>query len=289
MKSKTVLKPPVLLIQSALLVLIIAFSSSAAFAQENGSETEEWRFAFIPYIWITSMNGEMTVRGRTIDIDASFGDILENSDSVFAFNGILSARKGRWGGYLDGTYMKLGTDDSKREPSGATVDTTNQLAYFEFGGLYRLGEGVWGADWQEGEQAKGRRWFLDFIAGGRMTTQDNQFTLKGLPGGNRQIQISQSRTWTDPIFGFLGITDLSESRRWEFRLKGDIGGFGVASQFMWNFLATVGYNFQAGKTNLAPYLGYRAFYQDFQDGSGADAYQWDVTLHGPVLGLKIGW
>jgi hypothetical protein len=285
MLTKPELKATVLILQSALMALVILFSTSGAFAQEMGSETKEWRFAFIPYIWITSMNGEMTVRGRTVDIDASFGDIIDNADSIFAFNGILAARKGRWGGYVDGTYMKLGTDDSKLGP--LTVDTTNQLAYFEFGGLYRLGEGVWGADWQEDKPAKGRRWFLDFIAGGRMTTQDNQFTLKGVQGSSRQI--SQSRTWTDPIFGFIGITDLSESRKWEFRLKGDIGGFGVASQFMWNFLATVGYNFQAGKANLAPYLGYRAFYQDFSDGSGQEAYEWDVTLHGPVLGLKIGW
>ena len=287
MRKKPALKSSYRMLQSVVMAFALLFSSSAALAQEYGSETKGWRFGFIPYIWITSMNGEMTVRGRTIDIDASFGDILENSDSVFAFNGILSARKGRWGGYLDGTYMKLGTDDSKLERLGLTVNTTNQLAYFEFGGLYRLGEGVWGEDWQEGKQVKGRRWFLDFLAGGRMTTQDNQFTLKGLPGGDRQI--SQSRTWTDPIFGFMGITDLTESRKWEFRLKGDIGGFGVASQFMWNFLATVGYNFQAGNVNLAPYLGYRAFYQDFKDGSGQDAYQWDVTLHGPVLGFKVGW
>ncbi|UCE64397.1 MAG: hypothetical protein JSU59_04450, partial [Nitrospirota bacterium] len=174
MRTKPAWKGTVFLFQSFFVALVIFISNSAALAQEMGSETKEWRFAFIPYIWITSMSGEMTVRGQTIDIDASFGDILENSDSVFAFNGILAARKGRWGGYLDGTYMKLGTDDSKIGQS--TVDTTNQLAYFEFGGLYRLGEGVWGADWQAGKPAKGRRWFLDFIAGGRMTTQDNQFT-----------------------------------------------------------------------------------------------------------------
>ena len=244
MLKKPALKPYLRIFPSALITLVLFLSSSAALAQEMGSETKEWRFGFLPYIWITSMNGDMTVRGRTVDIDASFGDILDNADSLFAFNGILTARKGRWGGYVDGTYMKIGTDDSKLGPT--TVDTTNQLAYFEFGGLYRLGEGVWGADWQEDKPAKGRRWFLDFIAGGRLTTQDNQFTLQGVQGRTRQV--SQSRTWTDPIFGFLGITDLSESRKWEFRLKGDIGGFGVASDFMWNFLATVGYNFQAAQS-----------------------------------------
>lgn len=38
-----------------------------------------------------------------------------------------------------------------------------------------------------------------------------------------------------------------------------------------------------------PIPGDRAFYQDFQDGSGQMAYPCDVSLHGPVLGLTIGW
>ena len=184
MDTKRELTPYVLILQFSVVALIITFSSTLALAQEHGSETKEWRFAFIPYLWITSMTGELTVQGRTVDIDASFGDILDNSDSIFAFMGILSARKGRWGGYLDGTYMKLGTDDSKlTTPLGdLNVSTTDQLAYFEFGGLYRLGEGVWGEDWQTDKPAKGRRWFLDAIAGGRMTTQDNQIEFTGPRG-----------------------------------------------------------------------------------------------------------
>ena len=140
------------------------------------------------------------------------------------------------------------------------MSTTDQLAYFEFGGLYRLGEGVWGEDWQKEKPARGRRWFLDAIAGGRMTTQDNQIEITGPRGGRN---LSQSRTWTDPIFGLMAITDLTESRKWEFRLKGDIGGFGVASQFMWNFLAAVGYNFEALKLNWAPMWAIGPFIKTF--------------------------
>jgi hypothetical protein len=35
--------------------------------------------------------------------------------------------------------------------------------------------------------------------------------------------------------------------------------------------------------------GYRALSQDYDDGSGADRFEWDVTLHGPLLGLSIGF
>ncbi|MDX1412395.1 MAG: hypothetical protein R3351_09580, partial [Nitrospirales bacterium] len=147
-------------------------------------------------------------------------------------------------------------------------------------------EGVWGEDWQEDKPAKGRRWFLDFLAGGRLTTGDDQFEFTGPLAGRT---VNQSRTWTDPILGLIGITDLTESRKWEARLKADIGGFGVASQFMWNFVASVGYNFEALNVNWVPYLGYRALYQDFSDGSGRNAFAWDMTLHGPVLGLRVAW
>ncbi len=31
----------------------------------------------------------------------------------------------------------------------------------------------------------------------------------------------------------------------------------------------------------------RALYQDFEEGSGSDRFVWDVTLHGPILGLNV--
>ena len=97
MDTKRGLTPYVLILQFTAVALIITFSSTLALAQEHGSETKEWRFAFVPYIWITSMSGQLTVQGRTVDIDASFGDILDQSDSLFAFMGILSATEGAMG------------------------------------------------------------------------------------------------------------------------------------------------------------------------------------------------
>ncbi len=32
---------------------------------------------------------------------------------------------------------------------------------------------------------------------------------------------------------------------------------------------------------------YRALHQDFEDGSGARKFEWDMTLHGLVVGLNI--
>ena len=33
--------------------------------------------------------------------------------------------------------------------------------------------------------------------------------------------------------------------------------------------------------------GYRALYQDFEDGSGRDRFEWNITMHGPVMAFSI--
>jgi hypothetical protein len=36
-------------------------------------------------------------------------------------------------------------------------------------------------------------------------------------------------------------------------------------------------------------LGYRALSVDFEKGSGANKYDYDVIQHGPLLGLTVGF
>jgi hypothetical protein len=50
----------------------------------------------------------------------------------------------------------------------------------------------------------------------------------------------------------------------------------------------IGYQFNFfGEDNARVFAGYRALYQDYTDSSGTDKFQWDMTLHGPILGLAI--
>ena len=54
-------------------------------------------------------------------------------------------------------------------------------------------------------------------------------------------------------------------------------------------MGTIGYRFSlfSAKNNARVAGGYRAIYQDYKDGSGDDKFEWDVTFHGPILGLVI--
>jgi hypothetical protein len=86
-----------------------------------------------------------------------------------------------------------------------------------------------------------------------------------------------------------GATTAHKSERWDLVLAGSVGGFGVGSDFAWHASGLLGYRFPlfSKENNAAFFAGYRALYQNYSDGSGDDKFQWDVTLHGPILGLRI--
>lgn len=44
-----------------------------------------------------------------------------------------------------------------------------------------------------------------------------------------------------------------------------------------------------GKDNAQFLFGYRALYQDYKKGSGSGLFEFDATMHGPIVGLSIGF
>ena len=62
---------------------------------------------------------------------------------------------------------------------------------------------------------------------------------------------------------------------------GDVGGFGVGSDFAWSVTGLFGYKWQAGTVEWAILAGYKALGQDYTTGSGAQRFRWDTTMHGP--------
>ena len=50
---------------------------------------------------MTSVNGNATARGHTVDIDANFFDIVEKSNSLMALMGYFEARKGPFALFTD--------------------------------------------------------------------------------------------------------------------------------------------------------------------------------------------
>jgi len=115
------------------------------------------------------MNGNMTVKGVDSDVDENFSDILSNLD--IALEAHFEVWKGRWGGFFDGTYVKLKTD------AGTTgnIDITSTIGLVDFGGFYRVGT------WPVGTpENKGRSLSLDALVGGRYMDLKVKFDPKHL-------------------------------------------------------------------------------------------------------------
>jgi hypothetical protein len=88
----------------------------------------------------------------------------------------------------------------------------------------------------------------------------------------------------DPVVGLSYEYLISD--QWSFRLYGDVGGFGTASDFTWQGL---GMMFFKPWKNVSIFAGYRAIGTDYESGSGADKFTYDATVHGPILGFDFRW
>jgi len=63
-------------------------------------------------------------------------------------------------------------------------------------------------------------------------------------------------------------------------------GFGVGSDFAWQALGVVEWQPFQYASFLA---GYRILDMDYEEGSGADYFRYDVSTAGPMLGLNFKW
>ena len=114
-------------------------------------DPDAWRFRVALYGWAPSVAGSLTARGQTVDVNASFIQILQKSNSLIGYMGYFEADKGKVGFYLDTVWAKLGFDRSTtsyRNPiAGLQLSTssntavTYSFAIIEAGGLYEMPAG----------------------------------------------------------------------------------------------------------------------------------------------------
>ena len=112
---------------------------------------------------------------------------------------------------------------------------------------------------------------FDILLGLRYTSQDTEV---------EPTPVSISESWTDPIIGVRWWFNLADD--WALIARADVGGFGVGSDLTWQALGLI--DWQPFKY-VSFTAGYRALYQDYEDGS----FKYDATTQGPLLGLNIKW
>jgi hypothetical protein len=250
-----------------------------------------WTFRFVPYAWLPALNGTQTIRGRSAKVDASFIDIVEKSDSIVALMGDFEARYGRFALYGDAVWMKLGVDRShirSRTPApgisttiGLGLNLDIEMAILGFGASYEVARsGPLALDVLGG----GRYWYqnadLSFDVGFNADIGDLEIV------GARAIAASGSVDWLDPVIGAQLRYTVAPGH--ELFLRGDIGGFGVGSDFSWQAVGAYSVDFGTYRgVTFSGVLGYRALYVDYTQGEGRRRYEFDMLLHGPILGLSM--
>jgi hypothetical protein len=293
------------LVASAFLAAMLGFNGPAASADLGGGEysgstapvaqPSDWTFAFTTYGWLPWISGDLTVKGRSFDVDVSARQVVDALDwsGIPAWFSYAEARNGRVALFNDIVYSKLaGSGDFARTGPGGratlsgNVKADYEQAIVEVGGAYEIWSGV--------NPGMGAAAF-DVLAGGRYWYQnttvsaavDLALDLPGLPvKGGRVFDKSGSIDWIDPFIGARLRQQLAPGHN--LTLRGDVGGFDVGSDFTWQVLAT--YDFQLCVTDrytLDGYLGYRALSVDYSQGSGNRRYEFDALMQGPVMGATM--
>jgi hypothetical protein len=233
--------------------------------------SDELEVTAAPYMWFLSLDGNATVKGQKGDVDVGFSDIWDNLNVGGMFEG--EVRKGRFGVYGNVIYADL---EATNNVGAARIKGEATTVWAGLGAYYRLGP--WDLDKTMSDSPQ---LIVDPYAGIRYTYLDLSLDVKG--GGPN---FSGDQDWVDPIFGVRTIWQFTP--RWSFNTISDIGGFGVGSDFTWQAAGYVGYRFSIfsdADSNLL--VGYRALYQDYSNGSGANKFKWDVTAYGPMAGLAV--
>ena len=87
-----------------------------------------------------------------------------------------------------------------------------------------------------------------------------------LPGGTTRLLIARLSA------------DIKD--KWLFQLRGDVGGFGIGSDFTWQAQAYFGYRFSKLFQLTA---GYRILSIDYEKSTGSEPFVFDIDEFGPVI------
>lgn len=262
------------------------------------SAPDKWRISAEPYAWLIGFNGSTSVRGHRIDIDKSFIDLAEDNNIVGAWMGFFEARRGPFAVFADVVWADLDFSGNIQR-SGNPIANLNILVSASADLNYELtivqpGVAIEVARWTNGASTTA----VDLMGSARYWNQSVDVSARvsatiSLPGigfqasGSRAIGRSGTLDWWDPVVG-TRVKHKTASGS-ELTFIGDIGGFGVGSEFSWQAFGTYGRDTSFFGIPVHAVIGYRALSFDYDEagpfgGSGVDA-----ILHGPVIGAKFRW
>ena len=238
---------------------------ATCFLMPAQSYAKDWSYEIEPYALFASIEGDASVGWVTgAAVDVGYDQILENLELAAMLHFEAHHKKG-WGLSLDYGFMDLGADITG--PLGGVTNTSVRQGILEALAVYRnkLTDGQ-----------------LDYLFGLRWWDNDIDMTIDPvvLPG---TATMNIEEDWVDVVVGVRWLNNINE--KWDFVLRGDIGGFGLEADFTSSLSAGAHYQMSA---NWVLDLQYKALWVDYENDNtpGQPGYfAYDTVTHGPLIGF----
>ena len=231
--------------------LIAAAAQQPLAAQESAG----WEFTLVPYGWILGLDGKVGIGDREVDVDASFGDIWDNLEMGALLH--FEAERGKLTLMTDLIFLGVGQPVTTRLLEG---DVDVDVLAIEGAAAYAVAP------------------VFEVLAGVRFVRFDSRFELESPVPVSRGTE----EQWVDPIVGGRLRVPLGNSPL-EFIGRGDIGGFGIGSDFAWQLATHLGVQVTDWLSILA---GYRWLDIDYEDTEGTP-FLYDIQTSGPQVGAAF--
>ena len=142
-----------------------------------------WSVTVTPYGWLAGMEGTVGVKGYTAETSVGIDQILDNLDMTAMMN--VELQRGRWGGWMDGLYLKMSAGADTPGPLLSSVDVSVEQIAAEAAVFYRLWEGEKG--------------FVDVYAGARYMSVGSDLRMNVTDAGIREAADALSRRAVERI------------------------------------------------------------------------------------------
>jgi hypothetical protein len=277
--------------------------ASTVFSKVDKPKRGDWSIKATPYMWAMGTNGSITLRDQTVGADTTLIDAITKSSAFpIAFMGRVDINNGRWSAYGDLAFVQLRFQDSLLNLRSPTADVLFALSgnghLRQTLGIGEAGVGYELARVQQTTSLPESFTAFDAYAGTRYGYLGANLNITALNVVGSQLLNEQGIAvlqrnvtgkiwWLDPVIGLR--MRYSSGDVDHFEMRGDIGGFGVGSNFSWQTYGGWSHDFEYRGLKFASLVGYRALSIDVSKFNNGRKNGFDEILHGPVTGVSFSF
>ncbi|RLK07895.1 hypothetical protein [Ruegeria conchae] len=261
---------------------VIAGKLSAQSITLSEDDGDEWQYSLTAYAFVPlETSGTSEIADTEVELDLGISEVFEVLDFTLAGRG--EAWRGDWGVIADFYTVKLGPGGTLQSPGGGSLDVGIDIDqhWVSVLGAYRFSRGTYGP--------KNRRFSWDASAGIRWNSITQKVSAVANidigPSVGVQNSLGGTETWFEPIVGIRGAYEVAD--KWSVFGRAEIGGFGVEGDNL-QYTLVLAADWQVSSA-ISLSFGYQYYSIDFETERSDGAFVYDISQHGPYLGLTYNF